>query len=277
MKELSNWSELFLQSLQSMMVKVGETLPSILGALMIILIGWLLAKFAAFVVSRLLKAVRFDKLAEKINVGEYLEKANVKMTPSQLLGKFFYWLILLLVFTTASDTLGWNAVSEEIANLIRLLPQLLLAIVFFIVGSFIATFVRDLIRSTTSSLGIGAGKIISNAVFYLLFILVSLTALEQAGMDTSIITSNLLLILGTILLAGAISYGLASRDVLSNILASFFSRRTFKVGQIIEIEGIRGEILEISNIAITIQSGSKEKTVIPTHQLMVNRIKIIEP
>lgn len=277
MKEFTNWSELFLDSLQSMMIRVGETIPSIFGALMILLIGWLVAKFVSFLVYRFLKAIRFDKLAESMNVSEYLEKANVKAGPSDLLSKFFYWLILLLVFTTASDTLGWNAVSDEISNLIRLLPQLLLAIVFFIIGAFIATFVRDLIRSATSSLGIGAGKVISNAVFYLLFILVSLTALEQAGMDTTIITSNLLLILGTILLAGAISYGFASRDVLSNILASFFSRRTFKVGQVIEIDGIRGEILLITNIAITIQSGSKEKTVIPTHQFMVNRIKIIEP
>lgn len=275
MKELASWSELFFESLQSMMTTFGEALPGIIGAILIVLLGWLFAKIISRLVSRLLKAMRFDDLAEKVNISDYLDKANVKAVPSDLVGKFFYWLILLLVFTTASDTLGWHAVTDEISNLIRLLPKLLVAVVFFLVGTFIATFIRDLIRGTTSSLGIGAGKVIGNAVFYLLFIIVTLTSLEQAGMDTTIITSNLLLILGAIMIAAAISYGFASREILSNILASFFSRRTFKVGQVIEVEGVRGQIIETTNISVTIQTGSNEKTVIPTHQLITNKVKII--
>jgi len=201
--------------------------------------------------------------------------SNVKASPSQLISKFFYWLILLLVITTASDALGWYVVSEQVSNLINFLPKLLLAIVFFAVGTFVATFLRDLIRSTTSSLGIGAGMIISNGVFYFLFIIITLTALEQAGMDTSLITSNLLLIIGAVLTAAAISYGFASREILSNILAAFFSRRTFKEGQTIEVDGVRGKIVEVTNISVTVKSGEKEKTVIPSHQLISRKVKII--
>ena len=151
----------------------------------------------------------------------------------------------------------------------------MVAIVFFIVGTYIASFVRDIIKGATNSLGISTGKLISNVVFYLLFIIVTLTSLDQGGVDTSIITSNLMLILGAILLAASISYGLASKEVLSNILASFFSRRTYDLGQTIEIDGLRGKIVEISTISVTILNEAKERVIIPSHQLVTNQVKII--
>ena len=275
MKEFTNGSELFFNSLQSFGQKIMETLPSIIGAILILLIGWLFAKLVSRVIARLLKAVKFDIAADKVKATELLEKANVSLTPSQLIGKFFYWILLLLVIISATDAMGWGAVSNEISKLLSFLPRLLIALVFFVVGSFIAKFVRDIIKGASASLSIGGGKIISNVVYYLLMILVTLTALEQAGIDISIITSNLMLILGAIMASAAISYGFASREVLSNILASFFSRKTFAVGQTIEVEGLRGKIIDNNNISITIQTSENEKVVIPAHQLITNKVKII--
>ena len=275
MQEITTWSELFLNSFQSFGHKLMGAVPSILGAIIILLLGWLFAKLVSRGFSRLLKLVKFDKLADKIKANEFLEKANVNLSPSELIGKFIYWILLLLVIISASDALGWNAVSNEISKLLSYLPNLLIAIIFFIVGTYIASFVRDIIRGATSSLGISTGKLISSLVYYLLFIVVALTALDQAGVDTSIITSNLLMILGAILAAAAISYGFASKDVLANILASFFSRRTFTVGQTIEVDGVKGKIVSVNNISVTVQNGSDEKVVIPSHQLITSKVKII--
>jgi small-conductance mechanosensitive channel len=274
MKELTTWSELFMNSLQTFGQKLMGAIPSLLAAIAILLIGWLLAKLISSGISKLLKLVKFDTLSEKVKFTEFLSRANVSLTPSGLIGKFVYWLLLLLVIISASDALGWNAVSNEISKLLSYLPNLLIAIVFFVVGTYIASFVRDLIQGAASSLGISTGKLISSVVFYLLFIIVTLTALDQAGVDTTIITSNLLLFLGAILAAAAISYGIASKDVLSNILASFFSRRNFKVGQIIEVDGIKGEIISINNISVTIQDNNKEKIIVPSHILITNKVKV---
>ena len=275
MNEITNWSEVFLNSFQSFGQKLLGAIPAIFGAILILFLGWLFAKFVAKGVSRLLKLVKFDVLADKIKATDFLKKANVQRAPSEVIGVFIYWILLLLVIISASDALGWTAVSAEVSKLLSLLPNVLVGIIFFVVGFYIASFVRDVIRGASSSLNIGAGKIIGEFVFYLLIILVTLTALNQAGVDTSIITSNLMLILGAILAAAAISYGFASRDVLSNILAGFFSRRTFKEGQVIEIDGVRGKIVSSSNISVTIQTNDNEHVVIPTHQLITTKVKII--
>ena len=276
MEEIITWPEIFMNSLQTFGQKLMGALPGMLGAIFILLFGWLLARLISAGIIRLLKLVKFDKFSEKIKFTNFLSRANVSLSPSGLIGKFIYWILLLLVIISASDAMGWNALSNEISKLLNFLPNLLVAIIFFVVGIYIASFVRDVIRGTTNSLGISAGKLISTAVYYLLFIIVTLTALDQAGVDTSIITSNLLMILGAILAAAAISYGFASKDVLANILANFFSRRTFSVGQTIEIDGVMGEIISINNISVIIQNERNEKVVIPSHQLITNKVKIIK-
>ncbi|GJM35375.1 MAG: hypothetical protein DHS20C18_43760 [Saprospiraceae bacterium] len=250
-------------------------IPGVIGALLVLTLGWLFARVVSGAIGRLLKAIKFDVLADKIKAGQLLEKANIKQAPSTLIGKFIYWILILLVVTTAADTLGWTAVSREISKLLSYLPTLLSAIIFFIVGIYIATFVKDVIHGATKTLGISAGRIISSFVFYLLFILVTLTALDQAGIDTTIITSNLLLIIGAVMAAAAISYGIASKDVLANILAGFFSRNTFMKGQIIEIDGQVGEIVEVNNVAVILKLNDKERLVVPTHQLIIKQTKII--
>jgi small-conductance mechanosensitive channel len=78
------------------------------------------------------------------------------------------------------------------------------------------------------------------------------------------------------MLSGAISYGIASRDVLANILAGFFNKRTFQKGMVIEIDGIRGTIVETNNICVTLQVSETERVVIPAHQLLTSKVKIIQ-
>lgn len=273
---LQNLTTIFYQSLSAFGQVFMGGLPNVLGAIVILILGWLISKGIASVLDKILLGVKFDALATKLKVVELLERGNIESPPSKIISQFVYWILLLLVFITASDILGWKSVSDEISKLISYLPTLFSAIILFILGSFIAGFVRDIIRSTTASLGIRAGRLISQFIFYLLIIIVTLTALKQAGIDTTIITSNLLLILGAMLASLSISYAFASRDILTNILAIFFSRRTFQEGQIVEIDGIRGEIIQIQNISIIIRDENNGKIVIPAQEFVTKKVKIID-
>lgn len=275
MNEFTGWAEVFFTSFQTFGQKIIGAIPEITGAIIIFLIGWLFSRFASKIVTRGLKLIKFDTLAERIQAQAFLQKANIQKTPSEVIGTFIYWILMLLVVLSASDALGWSAVSQEVSKLLELLPNLLVAVIFFIVGTYIATFVRDIIRSATHSLGIAAGRIISSVIFYLLLVLVILTALNQAGVNTDIITSNLMIILAAVLGAAALSYGLASRDVMTNILANFFNRRTFIPGQTIEIDEIKGMIISTSSTSVILKSDKGEKIVIPAQEMLTKRVRII--
>lgn len=184
--------------------------------------------------------------------------------------------ILSLWIVTASETLGWDVLSQEVSKLINWLPSLFTALVFFLIGIYLANFVRDLIKGATSSLGIQGGSVLSAVVFYLLIIMISLSALQQAGMDTSILSSNLLLIIAGVLLAGALSYGLASRDILANLLASVYGKRTLKKGQVIAYDNLEGTIMEINSINVVLKSREGQRVVIPSNELINNRFTILK-
>jgi small-conductance mechanosensitive channel len=269
------WS-LFVESLRVFGDKFMETIPSLLGGILVFIAAWLFAKLIAGGFERLLRIVKFDQLSEKIKITSFLNQTGITMSPSAIIGRFIYWVFVLLIIASAAETLSWRPISEQITKFIDYVPNLITAILVFIVGAYLVTLVRDFVRTSTGSLGISTGRILSSVIYYFLFIMVILTAMDQAKIDTRVLSTNLVIIIGAIMLAAAISYGIASRDVLANILAGFFNKRTFQKGMVIEVDGIRGIITEMTNIAVTIQVSENERVVIPMQELMKNKIKIIK-
>lgn len=276
MNSLQRLWDLFAESLRVFGEKFTETIPSILGAVIVFIIAWLLARLVSGGFERLLRTVKFDSFAERLKLTGLLQQAGIQLAPSTIIGRFIYWILVLLIIASAAETLNWTAVSYQIQRFLEYLPNLITGILIFGIGAYISTLVRDFVRSGTSSLGISTGRILSTVIYYVLFIMVILTALEQAKVDTRLLSTNLMMFIGAILLAASISYGFASREVLSNILAGFFNKRNFQKGMVIEIDGIRGTIIEMSNVAITIQVSDTERVVIPSHQLMTSKVKIIK-
>ncbi|GAB4395948.1 MAG: hypothetical protein OHK0053_07890 [Microscillaceae bacterium] len=275
MKDFSTWKELFFASFGAFLNVIVQALPSFLGALILLLIGWLVAKSLSFVVLKLLLNVKFDRLIEKPPLSEYFAQANLKAKPSEWVRKLVYWTVYLLFIVIAAETLGLEVVSTEISKLISYLPRLFAALLIFGIGVYIISFVRDFIRAATATLSMSAGKFISGFVFYILLIILGLTTLKQAGMDTDIITTNLTLIMGAIFFSFALGYGFASRDILSNILATFFSRRVFQLGQTIEVANVKGKIIEISSISVRLQTDEGE-VIVPSNLLIKNKVKILK-
>jgi hypothetical protein len=269
------WS-LFVESLRVFGDKFMETIPSLLGGILVFIAAWLFAKLIAGGFERLLRIVKFDQLSERIKITSFLNQTGITMSPSAIIGRFIYWVFVLLIIASAAETLSWRPISEQITKFIDYVPNLITAILVFIVGAYLVTLVRDFVRTSTGSLGISTGRILSSVIYYFLFIMVILTAMDQAKIDTRVLSTNLVIVIGAVMLSAAISYGIASRDVLANILAGFFNKRTFQKGMVIEVDGIRGIITEMSNIAVTIQVSENEHVVIPMQELMKNKIKIIK-
>ncbi|NNK73500.1 MAG: mechanosensitive ion channel, partial [Flavobacteriaceae bacterium] len=123
------------------------------------------------------------------------------------------------------------------------------------------------------SLDISGSKMISQLVFIIILIIVSITALNQAGIDTEIITSNLTLIFGAFLAAFAIALGLGARVVVGDLLRTFYTRRTFELGQKIKFNDVEGEIIAIDDISITLKTATG-KLVVPVKDIVESQVEI---
>ncbi|MEQ9307975.1 MAG: hypothetical protein RLN90_00870 [Balneolaceae bacterium] len=271
MEKLTQWTEVVQSSFIAFGEKMVDVLPNILGAILLLVIGWIVARGVSFVVRKLLKTLRFDDLGEKLIESSAINAKFLSIKPSTLIGKFVYWIILLLFFISASDTLGWSAVSESIGNLINYLPQLFSALVIFVLGLYIASFARNVLKTTFNSFGLVGGNILSEIVFYIILIIIGTTATDQAGIDTTIITANITIIFGGFLLAFAISFGYSSREILTNILSSHYVKNNFEEGQKVEVDGVTGTIKSIDSLQVTIQTSTGD-VLLPTKTLINERV-----
>ena len=123
------------------------------------------------------------------------------------------------------------------------------------------------------SLEISGGNLVGNIAFYLIVVFLSITALDQAGIDTSVIKSNLTLVIGSVLLAFTIAFGLGAKDVVQRLLFGYYSKKNLQLGDNIEVKGYKGTITSIDNICITIATDSG-KVVLPIKEVVDNDIKV---
>ncbi len=274
MSTFSSITEGFMESISTIGSKIADVAPTIIGAIVILLIGVLIAKLVRYSIKKAFKTLKVEELSERVGLTQMLNQFKITLDLSTIIGNFAYWLILLLFIISASESLGLNMVSAQIGQLVSYLPQLLTALLIFIVGIVAANFLKKAIYTSTNSMGLSGAKILSNIVFYVLIVFIGITSLNQAGIDTTLISSNVVIIMGAVLLAFSIAYGFAARDILTNILSSFYGRDRFTVGQVIKINETTGEIVKIDSISITLQTEDKT-VVIPCKKLVSEEIEIL--
>jgi hypothetical protein len=276
MEQIVNWSELFLNSFQHLLTGILTAVPKILGAILLLLLGIFLARLISVLIIKTLKLTNFDSWMIKLKVHEFFEKAQIKTSVAEIIARFAYWVVLLIFLVGISETLGWNAVSQKISGFINFLPQVFISLIILIIGLYIASVVRQTIIAAFLSFGLSFGKLVSSAFFYFLLLFVMVIALEQLGINTTIITSNVIIIIGGAVLAFAISYGFASKDILNNFLASLYSKNNFQIGQTIILEdNSTGEIVKMDNISVTLKT-EEGKMILPINTLINQKVRIVE-
>lgn len=272
METINEWKKVLFSSFQEFASTIMHALPNIMGALLLLIFGWLIARSMRYLIRKILHTKSLESVTQWVNELPWAQRSDVTVDGASIIARFVYWIVLLLFFVAASETLGWSAVSQTIGRLLSYLPALLSAVVIAIVGLYIAQVVKKLILATLHSLEVGSAKIISNFAFYIIAVFVILTALEQAGVDTTIITSNVTLIIGAIMASFAIAFALAAKDILQNMLSSFYSRQNFSVGNIIKINDIKGEITRLDSVSVVIKTTSSE-VILPARTLISEKVE----
>ena len=155
------------------------------------------------------------------------------------------------------------------------MPRLFSALALFMIGLYIANFIRKAIKGVFESFDLNGSKIISSLIFYIICIIITVTALNQAGIDTDIITNNLTIILGAFLLTLAIGFGFGSKEIIGDLLRAFYTRKNFEIGQKIRFKGIEGVIESVNNVTMTLKV-ENGKLVLPVKDVVENEVEILD-
>ena len=275
METISQWKDITIQSLTSMGEKIMTTIPNIIGAIIVLLLGWIITKIVVYLLKRIFKFAKIDILSEKINDLKLFGKTEINIPVTKAITVFVKWIMFLVFLIIAADIMNWTIVSQEIGNLLRYLPKLFSAIALFMIGIYIARFVKKAIQGFYESFDLAGAKIISSLVFYIIAIIITITALNQADIDTTVVTNNVTIILGAFLLAISIAFGLGSKEVVGDLLRTFYTRKNYEVGDHIKLEGTEGTVEAIDNISMTL-STAKGKLIIPIKDVVESKVEILK-
>lgn len=259
-------------ALRDMLTKFANTVPNAFMALVLIIVGLIIGKIAAKILKTTLKKVGIDKVGDKLNEIDIIQKANMDIKISDVTSKFVYYIVVLFFGVAATSVLGIPEISQLMSDIFTFIPNLVVALIVLILGTLLADGLRKFLYTALQSLGISSAGLIASFLFYFLFINIIIVALSQAKIDTSFLSQNISIIIAGIAAAFAIGYGLASKDVMSNMVASFYSKDQFQIGDNITLDGVRGVISELTKSTLTIKTETG-KVVFPLSQAINQKVE----
>lgn len=261
------------ENLRHLLFGFLDVIPKLVGALVLLLVGYIISKMIRKVIYKLFEKFGIDKFAEPINQSDFIAKSNFKVIPSAIVSTIIYYFIYLIFIVAATDVLGMESLSQLIKDIINWVPNLITGLVLLFVGFLFADFIKNTVTKTCQSFGIPSANFIATAVFYFVLINVVISALAQAKVNTDFIATNISIIIAGVALAFAIGYGFASKDMVANFLVSFYSKDKLAIGQKVTLDGVTGLIIDIDKTSITLDCGNKE-VIIPLNKLAKERIEI---
>ncbi len=212
------WKATISDSFNKFLGKVITFLPNLLAMITILIIGFLMAWIVKMMLVRFLKAIQFDKVSEQWGLTRILSKGGVTYSPANLLGRFFYWIIILITLILGINALEVAATQSLVTQFFNFLPHLFAALGILVVGYLIGAFLGQATLIAAVNAQIDSAKLLSRSVRWFIIILSLTMALYHLGIAEKVIVAAFSITFGGIVLALAIAFGWGGRELAKNFL-----------------------------------------------------------
>jgi hypothetical protein len=212
-------------------VKIGDSVqqaldsffgfvPNILGFLVILLIGFIIAKVARKAIATLLQKIGLDRALHKSDAGQYVERVSPGASPAKLIGTVAFWFVFLFAISAAIGALKIPALSDFITQVQAFLPNIIVAAIIFVTAAALAGVVGGAAHKLMGDTP--TGKIVRAVVPGLILAIGTFMVLDQLNIAPQIVTITYAALLGMLALAGALAFGLGGREVAADLLRSAY-------------------------------------------------------
>ena len=217
--------DIFIASLTSFWTQLASFIPQLIAALVLLFVGWIVAKLVRTGMLHLLKVIHFDVLAQKSGVEAFLRQGDLDVSLSKLLSNLMYWLLILVVVVTVSNSLGLQMVADLFNKVVLYIPNIIVAILVLVFGSVLARFINRIIFAYLNNIGVEGALTISTFSEYAVLIFVFFIALEQLQIGTQLITAAFQIGFGAIGLAFALAFGLGGREWAAGVIQRMTAKK----------------------------------------------------
>ncbi len=250
--EFDPWTQSLLSAKNSVWTPVAAFIPRLFGALIVVLVGFVVAKLLDTLLSKLLAKVGLDRVMAGTGLTKMLSRVGIRAPVSTLIGKILYWFVLLIFLITAAESLGLDRVSATLDVLALYLPKVLGAALVMLAGVLLAQLVSGMVRGAAEGVGLEYAAGLGRIAQWLVIIISISVAIGQLEVKTDLLNHVIAIVLISVGLAVALALGLGSRHIAGQILSGIYVRELYEVGQTISVDGVEGQIEEIGTVKTTL-------------------------
>src|SRR5919206_2167826 len=221
---VTDWGTAIMSSVAAALALLLGGIPKLIGFLVILLIGWLIASALATAVAAILRAVKFNDLAQRAGLSGFVQNMGVHTDAAGLLAHVAKWFVRLIVLVTAFDALGLPAVSQVLQQLLLWLPNLVVALVVLVIGGLAANALAGLVRGATAESGLGNPDLLASIARVAVWAFSVVIAVNQIGVATALVNTLFMATVGALALALGLAFALGGRETGAEIVRSWYER-----------------------------------------------------
>lgn len=219
---------LIVDSVRAYLVEIGRFLPKLTGAIIVLVLGWLIAKAVQWGIVRGLTLARFNVVTEKAGVDEFLKRGGSRKTTIDVLGILGYWLVILITLLTAFNTLGLGVVSDLLRRVALFVPHVIVAVLIIAIGLYFARLLAESVITYGKNVGLEDAEILGRITRYAIMTFVVIVALAQMEIGGDILKNAFYIAFGAACFGAALAFGLGSQKWAGEVLEHFLHTRTRK-------------------------------------------------
>jgi small-conductance mechanosensitive channel len=256
------WFEEVLTELSDAVITL---LPDLISALALLVVGWLGAFLLRWLIHRFGKGL--DAIMNVVHRRFGQKVTRPRWSMSAVVGDITFWVLLAYVFSAAAEQVGLNTLSNWILGLLGYLPRVMISILILMIGYLVSEGVRKFVVSYTESIDYQYGVTLGYLVSGLILAFTLLLGLAQLGLDVTVFANIITLAAAALFASIALAFGLGAADSVRNVMASHYVRKAYRPGQRVRIEEIEGDVIELSQVYVTVETDQGEARIPPRYFL----------
>lgn len=237
METVNDWGDAVMVSVTEALQNFLGFLPALIGAILILVLGWIISGILAGLIERGLKMIGFEHAANSTGINKFIERGGSGWTASKVVAEIVKWFIRLVAIQAAAQILGMERISDIINAILLWLPNLVVALAIIVIGALIARFVAGIVRASTSEMGFGNADLLATVAQYAIIAFAVVAAIDQLGIAETVVNTLFIMIVGALALAFALAFGLGGQQVAAQMTQSWYTRgqeATRKIAQYAE-------------------------------------------
>lgn len=219
-----NWTNSLWLGLTAGLQRFMVGIPTVLGALLILLIGWIISGIVGRLCTTLFRTLHVDSLAERIKVNDFLQKAGTRLKASQILGLALKWVTFLVFITMATNQLGLPQVTEIVNRMLAYIPNILVAMLVLGLGAFLAQLVSGVVRGAAAEAGLSNSELLAKLASGAVMVFAIIAAVNQLGIAPVVVNTLYIGLVAAISLALGLAFGLGGRDTAARLTEEWVSQ-----------------------------------------------------